>query len=38
MTQTPVLQVQNLHTRFRSAERGKFIHAVDDVSLELFPG
>lgn len=38
MTRTPVLQVQNLHTRFHSAERGKFIQAVDDVSLELFPG
>lgn len=38
MTQSPVLKVENLQTRFKSVQRGKFVHAVDDVSIELFPG
>ncbi|MER9127336.1 ABC transporter ATP-binding protein [Mesorhizobium sp. M0959] len=38
MTQGPVLKVENLQTRFKSAQRGKFVHAVDDVSIELYPG
>ncbi|WP_457585066.1 ABC transporter ATP-binding protein [Ensifer canadensis] len=38
MTQAPVLKVENLQTRFKSVQRGKFVHAVDDVSIELYPG
>ncbi|MBP1886493.1 ABC transporter ATP-binding protein [Sinorhizobium mexicanum] len=38
MTNSPVLKVENLQTRFKSVQRGKFIHAVDDVSIELYPG
>ncbi|MCV9999619.1 ABC transporter ATP-binding protein [Pararhizobium sp. YC-54] len=38
MTQVPVLKVENLQTRFKSVQRGKFVHAVDDVSIELYPG
>lgn len=38
MTHGPVLKVENLQTRFKSVQRGKFVHAVDDVSIELFPG
>lgn len=38
MTQAPVLKVENLVTRFKGVERGKYVHAVDDVSIELYPG
>ena len=38
MTQAPVLKVENLQTRFKSVQRGKYVHAVDDVSIELYPG
>lgn len=38
MNPAPVLKVENLITRFRSNQRGKFVHAVDDVSIELYPG
>lgn len=38
MTREPVLKVENLQTRFKSVQRGKFVHAVDDVSIELYPG
>ncbi|MCZ4094082.1 ABC transporter ATP-binding protein [Sinorhizobium psoraleae] len=38
MTHAPVLKVENLQTRFKSVQRGKYVHAVDDVSLELYPG
>src|SRR5262245_25619237 len=38
MTHTPVLKVENLRTQFKSVQRGKFVHAVDDVSIELYPG
>jgi peptide/nickel transport system ATP-binding protein len=38
MAQAPVLKVENLVTRFKAVERGKFVHAVDDVSIELYPG
>ncbi|KQV39978.1 MULTISPECIES: ABC transporter ATP-binding protein [unclassified Rhizobium] len=38
MNLSPVLKVENLQTRFKSVQRGKFVHAVDDVSIELFPG
>jgi peptide/nickel transport system ATP-binding protein len=38
MNRAPVLKVENLHTRFKSAQRGRFVHAVDDVSIELYPG
>ncbi len=38
MTHAPVLKVENLQTRFKSVQRGKFVHAVDDVSIELYPG
>jgi peptide/nickel transport system ATP-binding protein len=38
MTAQPVLKVENLHTRFPSAIRGKYVRAVDDVSLDLYPG
>ena len=34
----PVLRVENLVTRFKSVERGKWISAVDDVSITLAPG
>jgi peptide/nickel transport system ATP-binding protein len=33
-----LLRVENLVTRFRSVERGKWITAVDDVSITLAPG
>jgi len=33
-----VLRVENLVTRFKSVERGKWIKAVDGVSIELRPG
>jgi peptide/nickel transport system ATP-binding protein len=35
---TPLLRVENLVTRFKSVERGKWVTAVDDVSIELAPG
>lgn len=35
---TPLLSVENLVTRFRSVERGKWVTAVDDVSITLAPG
>jgi peptide/nickel transport system ATP-binding protein len=35
---TPLLRVENLVTRFRSVERGKWVTAVDDVSITLAPG
>ncbi|QPI27391.1 ABC transporter ATP-binding protein (plasmid) [Sinorhizobium meliloti] len=38
MTHAPVLKVENLQTRFKSVQRGKYVHAVDDVSIELYPG
>jgi len=34
----PLLSVENLITRFRSVERGKWVTAVDDVSITLSPG
>lgn len=34
----PLLRVENLVTRFKSVERGKWITAVDDVSIMLAPG
>ncbi|MER8697351.1 ABC transporter ATP-binding protein [Mesorhizobium opportunistum] len=34
----PLLSIRNLVTRFRSVERGKWITAVDDVSITLAPG
>ena len=34
----PLLRVENLVTRFKSVERGKWISAVDDVSITLAPG
>lgn len=33
-----LLRVENLVTRFKSVERGKWVTAVDDVSIELAPG
>ncbi len=33
-----VLRVENLVTRFKSVERGKWITAVDDASIDLKPG
>jgi peptide/nickel transport system ATP-binding protein len=33
-----LLRVENLVTRFKSVERGKWITAVDNVSIELAPG
>lgn len=38
MTREPVLKVEHLHTRFRSAKRDAYVHAVDDVSIELYSG
>lgn len=38
MAKTPILKVENLVTRFKAVQRGKFVHAVDDVSIELLPG
>ncbi|RNF33450.1 ABC transporter ATP-binding protein [Paracoccus methylarcula] len=38
MAQAPVLKVENLSTRFKTGQRGKFVHAVDDVSIELRSG
>ena len=38
MKQEPVLKVENLRTLFKTSQRGKFVHAVDDVSINLFPG
>ncbi|MFM8345952.1 MAG: ATP-binding cassette domain-containing protein, partial [Betaproteobacteria bacterium] len=38
-TTAPLLQVERLHKRFPvSGQRGSFLHAVDDVSLEIAPG
>lgn len=34
----PLLVVENLVTRFKSVEEGKWINAVDDVSIHLSPG
>jgi peptide/nickel transport system ATP-binding protein len=34
----PLLSINNLVTSFRSVERGKWITAVDDVSISLAPG
>lgn len=34
----PVLKVENLQTRFKSVQRGNYVHAVDDVSIALYPG
>ncbi len=38
LEKTALLSVRNLVTRFKSVERGKWITAVDDVSIELAPG
>lgn len=35
---SPLLSIRNLVTRFRSVERGKWITAVDNVSITLAPG
>lgn len=34
----PLLRVENLVTRFKSVERGKWVKAVDGVSFDLAPG
>ncbi len=36
MLESPVLSVQNLHVKF--SLRGKTLHAIRDVSLDLYPG
>jgi peptide/nickel transport system ATP-binding protein len=38
MPDTALLSIQHLVTRFKSVERGKWITAVDDVSISLSPG